>query len=219
MDQSAREQLLERFRAYLEQAPDGRDGQVASASEAPDLFTLLSELAGLKNEVRHESRHLKSALEEFRALFERLSTANDRLAAELERRDQAEREIAQQVDRDLLLELLDLRDRLQAGHEQAERYRPGWLARRGGAREFVAALAEGGAMTLRRLDDTLARRGVAPLPVVGRPFDPQTMQVGEIVQDPARDDGEVVAERRRGFLRHDRLLRPAEVIVNRRERN
>lgn len=216
MNPSARDQLLERFRAYLDQASDS---PVAPGSEAPDLFTLLSELAGLKNEVRHESRHVKSALEEFRALFDRLSSANDRLAAELDRREQAEQVAGQQADRDLLLELLDLRDRLQAGHEQAERYHPGWLARRGGAGEFVAALAEGGAMTLRRLDDMLARRGVVPLPVVGRPFDPQTMQVGEIVQDPSRGDGEVVAERRRGFLRHDRLLRPAEVVVNKRERN
>jgi molecular chaperone GrpE (heat shock protein) len=40
------------------------------------------------------------------------------------------------------------------------------------------------------------------------------MHAGEVVEDPARPEGQVVAERRRGFTQHDRLLRAAEVVVN-----
>ena len=64
-----------------------------------------------------------------------------------------------------------LRDRLQAGKLQVDRYRPGWLARRGGAAEFVGGMAEGMAMNLRRLDDTLGRRRVRPLETLHRPLD------------------------------------------------
>lgn len=216
MDTAARDELIARFGAYLEAVGEAPPGPAPSA---PDLFTLLSELAALKNEVKIESRQLKSALDQFRELFDSLRQANDRLGGELERRREEEQRARQQSERELLLELLELRDRLQAGHEQAQRYRPGWLARRGRAAEFVGGMAEGLGMSLRRLDETLTRRGVEALAALGRPFDPQTMQVGEIVQDRSRPDGEVLGELRAGFRHGDRLLRPAEVIVNKAQRD
>jgi len=218
MDPSVRAQLLERFSAYL----DGVDDTAAPAEQepgvAPDLYTLLSELAGLKNEVKIESRQVKGALEEFRQVCETLRQDNERLGGELERRGEEVRRECDRDERDLLGELVEVRDRLHAGAEQARRYRPSWLARRGGAGEFVAGMAEGLAMSLRRFDDVLARRGVRALDVVGRAFDPQTMQVGELAEDAAHADGEVLGELRRGFRHRDRLLRPAEVVVNKLER-
>lgn len=213
MEADAREQLIARFVAYLDAASEPSS---EAASSAPDLFTLLSEVAALKNEVKLEARQVKTALDQFRELFDTLRQANERLDSELERCTEQARLVHQQRERELLLELLDLRDRLQAGHDQAQRYRPGWLARRGGAAEFVGGMAEGGAMSLRRLDELLARRDVLPLEVVGAAFDPQTMQVGDVVEDRSHPDGQVLAERRRGFRQRDRLLRPAEVIVNKR---
>lgn len=209
--EDVREQLIARFSAYLDATLDQSH---ETETAAPDLYTLLGEVAALKNEVKLESRQVKTALDQFRELFDTLKQANDRLGGELERRTDQERLDRQQGERELLIELLDLRDRLQAGHDQARRYRPGWLARRGGAAEFVGGMAEGGAMSLRRLDEILARRDVVPLTVVGKPFDPQTMQVGEVVAERAHPDGQVLDERRKGFRQGDRLLRPAEVIVN-----
>jgi len=215
MNPSVREQLLERFSAYLDAVDDTAAPAEQEPGVAPDLYTLLSELAGLKNEVKIESRQVKGALEEFRQVFETLRQDNERLGGELERRGE---EVRGECERDLLGELVELRDRLHAGAEQARRYRPSWLARRGGAGEFVAGMAEGLAMSLRRFDDVLARRGVRALDVVGRAFDPQTMQVGELAEDAAHADGEVLGELRRGFRHRDRLLRPAEVVVNKLER-
>jgi molecular chaperone GrpE len=71
------------------------------------------------------------------------------------------------------------------------------------------------AMNLRRLDETLARRGLRRLAAVGNPFDPQTMHAAELARDPGRPNGQVVTELRPGWLLHDRLLRAAEVVVNR----
>jgi len=71
------------------------------------------------------------------------------------------------------------------------------------------------AMNLQRLDDILARRGVRPLRVLGLRFDPQTMHAAEAGPDPGQADGLVLAELRRGFVQGQRLLRPAEVVVNR----
>ena len=214
MDPAARERLMARFSAYLdavdEPAPEP-DGDV------PDLYTLLAELSALKNEVKLESRQVRAALDQFGALFDTLREANTRLGDELGRQREREALQRREGDHDLLLDLLDLRDRLQAGCNQARRYRPGWLVRRGGAVAFVAGMADGLDMNLRRLDETLARRGVHPLEVLDRAFDPQTMHEADTRHDPAREVGLVVGELRRGFLQQGRLLRPAEVIVNKRD--
>jgi molecular chaperone GrpE len=214
MEPAVRDQLLERFRDYLERV---NEAPTASAAEAPDLFTLLGEQAALKNEVKLESRQMKAALEQFRSLFTTLEQANARLGDELARQREREALARQEAERDLLVELLELHDRLQAGHDQAHRYRASWLARRRAA-QFVASMAEGMAMILRRLDEILARRGVRPLDTLNQAFDPQTMHALGTEHHPDRPPGLVVGETRRGFLYRDRLLRPAEVTVNKETR-
>jgi len=218
MDEAEKDALAGRFRAYLDLPPGP---SLASAGDAqdepagPDLFTLLAELAALKNEVKLESRQVKGALDEFRGLFEALSKAHDQIAEEQQRRREQDRAARARERKDLLLELLELRDRLQAGQASAAGHRPRGLFGRRQARAFATAMADGLAMNLRRLDETLARRGVRPLPALGRPFDPHRMHAAEVAGDPARPAGEVVAELRPGFLLDGELLRPAEVVVNR----
>lgn len=222
MDAADREQWLARFADYLDRAADPADPTQGEPGgepggdlgPAPDLFTLLAEVAALKNEVKLESRQVKSALDQFREAFDLVRQAQTRLVEGESQRVEAERQARQGAERDLLLELLDLRDRLQAGYDQARRYHPGWLHRRNRADAFIGGMAQGLGMNLKRLDDTLARRGVRPLPVMGRRFDPQTMQAAEAGRDPTQPDGLVLAELRRGFVQGERLLRPAEVVVN-----
>jgi molecular chaperone GrpE len=230
MDEAAKQQLVERFRAYLdatdaetfaadiEQAPEAAPEAAPedALAAAPDLFSLLAELAALKNEVKLESRQVKGALDQFRELFDTLRDANARIMDEQQQRSQQAQAAAQQTQKTLLLELLELRDRMQAGHDQCLRFRPGWFGRRRAA-EFVASMAEGMAMNLRRLDETLSRRGVRPLPVLEQRFDPHRMHATELTADPKRDAGLVVAELRKGFLLNGELLRAAEVVVNRPE--
>lgn len=222
MDLATRERLLERFAAYLDAQPGPGESDLDPSTQAagpepqaPDLFTLLAELTALKNEVKLESRQVKGALDQFRDAFDLVRRTQGRLdEGEAERRE-SDRRAREASERDLLLELLELRDRFQAGYDQARRYDPGWLARLGKADSFVAKMAEGMGMNLGRLDDTLARRGVRPLRALGQRFDPQTMHAAEAGWDSSQADGLVLAERRRGFLQGERLLRPAEVVVNR----
>ncbi|NEX17595.1 MAG: nucleotide exchange factor GrpE [Halochromatium sp.] len=215
MERAMQEDLAERLRAYLDQPQQAIAAHAPPTAEAPDLFSLLAELAGLKNEVKLESRQLKAALDEFRGLFEALEAAQARAEEDHRRRREQERATQARERKDLLLELLDLRDRLQAGHGTAAGYRPRGLSGRRKLRAFAGSMAEGLGMNLRRLDEILARRGVQPLPVLGRSFDPYRMHAVELASDPERAHGEVVAELRPGFLLDDELLRPAEVVVNR----
>lgn len=211
MEDPARERLLARFTAYLDGLP--AEGPVRHDSP-PDLFSLFAEVAALKTEVKLEGRQVKAALEEFRALVEPLTASNRLLENELERcREQSKGGGEEVVDRGLLLELLELHDRLRAGRDQATRFRAPWPARLVRADAFASAMAEGLAINLRRLEDTLARRDVHPIDVIGRPFDPHIMHAGEVVVDDNKPEGVVVGERRRGFMIGDRLLRAAEVVV------
>jgi molecular chaperone GrpE len=217
MDEAAKDQHTARFKAYLDSADATLEGGAGfEGASAPDLFTLLAEVATLKNEVKLESRNVKSAVEEFRGLYATLREANTRLADEQARSREQEQLLGQQAQKELLLDLLELRDRMQAGRDQASRFRPGLLVHRVAVR-FVASMADGMAMNLRRLDETLARRGVRPLPALGQPFDPHTMHAAELADDPTQDKGMVVGELRKGFLFQDKLLRSAEVVVNRPE--
>lgn len=74
-------------------------------------------------------RQVRTALEEFRGLFDNLRESQTRLADEQERRCEQTRAADRAGWRDMLLELLELRDRLQAGQEQAARFQPHWYAR------------------------------------------------------------------------------------------
>lgn len=219
MDAATQEALIEQFRAYLEtqmqnDPPEVPDTESADAA-TPDLFTLLAELAALKNEVKLESRQVKTALDSFRELFDDVRTSHAQTLSEQERRREQTQAAERAAMREQLLEWLDLRDRLQAGHDQSARFRPRWWARQGRAPRLIGSLVEGMSMNLRRCDEILARRGVRPLPTLGHMFDPQCMHAVELVCDPHRPQGEVVAEQRSGWLLDDDLLRPAEVVVNR----
>lgn len=69
-------------------------------------------------------------------------------------------------------------------------------------------------MTLRRLDELLARQHVRPLEVLGITMDPHLMKVVELDHRPELDNGIVTAELRKGFRWGDEILRLAEVKVN-----
>jgi len=65
----------------------------------------------------------------------------------------------------------------------------------------------------RQLLDVLRRRGVEPLDVLDRPFDPNWHEA--VAYEPVADrpDGQILGEVRRGYRLGDRLLRPAMVRV------
>lgn len=214
MDDSTKQALLSRFSAWLEtleDAPEPPD----EGSETADLYSVFVELAALRSEVRTESRLVKEALEQFRGVFETLQTSHATLQRELDRARAATRDQAQAALRPLLLDVIDLRDRLGAALALAGAVRPRWhdrLLRRppsGGA-----AWQEGLRMTVRRLDQVLLDRRVVAMRLVGRPLDPRLARVIGTSPDASVADGVVIEEVRTGFLWDDQVLRTAEVIVS-----
>ena len=214
LDDAEKERLVEDFRACLEQWEE----EGAEDDQPVDLRTLLGEMAALKNEVRLESRQFKSALDELKSFGEALGAHNERLARDLDRARGDAAEAQRQAERRLLLGMLDVRDRLQAGADAAAARRPSALARLvPGETRFARALGEGLTFTLQRLDELLATHRVRPIDALGQPLDPQRMRAVGVETVPEAPDGVVLREARRGFLHGGELLRAGEVIVNKKE--
>jgi hypothetical protein len=109
MDPAIRESLLKRLEAYLDEfdaaeAPEADVAERATATrmasdgareaadeEARDLFSVFVEIAAARNEVLAQSRIVKDALDQFRAVFETLQTTNAALDRELEQAHQRAR--------------------------------------------------------------------------------------------------------------------------------
>lgn len=221
LDDAQRELLVEQFRHFVEQAttsPWIGDEAVEGAPTKVDLATLLAEMTVLKNELRLQSRHFRNTLDELRRFGNDLRESAERQERELERAREQVVAVERHAARPLLLALLDLRDRLQAGAEAAERLPSSFLSRLvPGPKRLAASLAEGQRLTLQRIDDLLAGYRVRPITVEQRPFDPQHMRVAGIEAGKTGDsvaDGTVLREVRRGYYYDNELLRAAEVIVS-----
>ena len=81
--------------------------------------------------------------------------------------------------------------------------------------QTVQSILTGYGMSLQRLDRAIAQHELEPIPAVGEPFDPERMEVLEVVADSQRPSGEVVEEIRRGYLWHGKVFRFAQVKVSR----
>ncbi|MFO0926830.1 MAG: nucleotide exchange factor GrpE [Gemmataceae bacterium] len=84
--------------------------------------------------------------------------------------------------------------------------------------EALDAVITGYEMSLERVERALERHGLEPIPAVGEPFDPETMEAVEAVADSGRPAGEVLDEVRRGYLYPGRVFRYAQVRVARGDR-
>lgn len=222
MDPTTKESLLDRLRTYLDgldaaDAPEVDAASDGADDEASDLYSVFVEIAGLRNEARAQARLVKDALDQFRALFETLQSSNAALDRELKEVRARAREQDRALLRPLLLDMLDVRDRLAAGLAAypPERARP-WWARWRRIASTADPWREGMEMTLWRLDRALADRGVTPIATIGRLFAPAIARVVATRDDPSVAEGWVIAEIRAGFEWDGELLRAAEVIVAKR---
>ncbi len=212
MDDSIKQALLSRFQAYLDTAEAEAP---APRAETADLYSLFVEVAGLRSEVRTESRLVKEALDQFRGVFDMLQASQANMQQDLDRVRSAARDQADAALRPLLLDVIDLRDRILAALKLAGTARPGWvgrLLRRPASGD--AAWQEGLRMTVRRLDQALLDRRVVPIQLVGLPFDPRRARVVATQAGSSAAAGTVLEEVRTGFLWNDQVLRTADVIVS-----
>jgi molecular chaperone GrpE len=168
----------------------------AVATEAADVGTLLIENKSL----REENKSLQDRL--LRALAE----------AENVRR-QADRAIAESRQysiSEFARELLPVLDNLERTIAAAQPHSLTSVEN--------AALVEGVQATLRAFLRTLEGFGVRPIDAQGKAFDPNFHEAVMEIDDRSRPPGIVAQVVEQGYTIHDRLLRPARVVVSKRRK-
>ena len=205
--------LLEEFQTYLEQT----DLAHIISAEQPDLSILLSEMAGLRSEVKAESRHFKTTLDTLDNALTTVQTANKALADELAAHSERLQQMRSETLRMLLLDIVDIYDRLSAGFGVLQNYHPVSSFFNHSKKQdirFIKSFKEGQSITLKRFEQLLQRHNVSSIDCIGKLLDPRTMSAVEIDHDPKLDNGIVIDELRKGFLFENHVLRLAEVKVN-----
>ncbi|HIJ56246.1 MAG TPA: nucleotide exchange factor GrpE [Deltaproteobacteria bacterium] len=80
--------------------------------------------------------------------------------------------------------------------------------------ENNSSVVEGVRMTLSGILDLIEKHQVSPIESVGKPFDPQFHQAFQQEESEDHQSNTVLKEFQKGYLLHDRLLRPAMVVVS-----
>lgn len=230
---------LSDFESWLqdlpEKPPSGTGAATDTDVEACDLFTLLSEFAALRQEIRMQNREQHRTIgvldtlagetqnglreaDDIRAEHRRAVDAVDLLARELkasaeQMRHRFEEALAREAEKRTVLPFLDLRDALLRGRAAArETAKPSGIFRK--PPKAMAAVIEGYEMTVRRFDRALAAVGIQPVDACGKPFDPAVMRAVETCSRKGMAKGIVAAEPLSGFVRGAEVIRTAEVVVN-----
>ena len=75
-------------------------------------------------------------------------------------------------------------------------------------------IAEGVDMTLKEILKVFEKFNVKPIEALGKPFDPNFHQAAMRKETNERPENTVLNELEKGYMIHDRLLRPAMVVVS-----
>jgi len=156
---------------------------------------------GLKEKLRKkdaEIKRLQKGLDELKETYLRKLADMENLRKRFERERS---EYQQYALSGLLLELLGIADNFERALQSAPAAGDGKTFR------------EGVELILRMFQNLLAKNGVRPIVLEGRAFDPAFHHAMAVEESEEVAEPEIEAELQKGYLHHDRLLRPTLVKV------
>jgi molecular chaperone GrpE len=200
----------------LEQDLEGgaADKPEVSQPDKPDLSQTAA-AQKLRKEYEAERGELQARIEELEQKLEAVQEERDqtkerlmRSAADLEnyrKRSKREREEMRKYGIDkLCLELLPAVDNLERALAHAE------------ASEEESNILDGVKMVYKQILSALEKHGVTGFDAEGEKFNPEHHEAIQQVESSEHETGEVVEQFQKGYVIHDRLLRPALVSVAKR---
>ena len=101
-------------------------------------------------------------------------------------------------------DLLPVRDSLERGLEAAN-----------DPAATVEALKEGKQLIMKMLTKAMGDHGLKTIDPAGEPFDPEKHEAMTMLTSDQHDENTVIDVVEKGYQLHDRLIRPAKVVVSR----
>jgi molecular chaperone GrpE len=191
-----------------EAPPPGQEpAKVPAAPPAPDKKDPEAKAAAaegarhLKEKLKRkeaEAKHLKKELDELKDAHVRRLADLENLRKRIEREKS---EFQRYALSGLLLELLDITDNFERALQSAPSDADG------------KTLRAGVELILRMFQSLLARNGVRPIVLKDRTFDPNFHHAMTVEESDRVEEPEVEEELQKGYMHHDRLLRPTMVKV------
>lgn len=221
-----KEQTLMDFAQWIRDLPDSPPKVDGVTMDSCDLYTLLSEFSGLRQEIRLQNREQHRtirSLEEIKqgteqsvhtitslsdSCFETLQKMQD-IADDLKNVEETQRAA---IEKQSVLPFLDLRDALVRGLSAARQVSStkGLFVR---PPKEISGVIDGYEMSIRRFDRALDAFGIHPVDAVGKPFDPKIMRAVGTREVPGKEKGIVVEEQFCGYTMGSDIIRTSEVIV------
>jgi len=214
--EAQKKQLLEQFQSYLDQ----NTVESVLNSDVINSSSLLNDLSGLKSAINAESNHFKHSLETLHSALLTVQQDNKVLAATLTASTEQLKQQHEELKHNMLLELIEIYDRLNSGMQILQNYRPVKSVFKNSRKKdisFIKRFDQGQGMTIRRFEQLFHRYQVSKINCLGKPLDPETMIAVETSHEKKLENGIVLEELRAGFLYQNKVLRLAEVKVNRRD--
>jgi len=72
---------------------------------------------------------------------------------------------------------------------------------------------------LKNIDSLLEEHGVVPINALGEIFDPNLHEAIAVISDDSLDDGTITKELRKGYISHNRTLRPTLVEISKKSQS
>jgi molecular chaperone GrpE len=167
---------------------DNRVNEITSEKPESDLLSPEAELARMKAEYEARYDQMLRTIAEFE---------NTKKRAEREKE-----EFLKYALEGIVKDLIPTVDNIERAIESTKQ-----------SKDFDA-LAEGIQMIHKQFLNLLERRGVTPIEAVGQPFDPTQHEAIMLMESEEFPENRVIQEFQRGYLLHDRVVRPAMVSVS-----
>ncbi len=158
----------------------------------------------LKTRVQELEAELERRAEEAKANYDRYLRERADLENFKKRAAREREEVVRYATEPLVRSLLPVIDNLERAVEHA--------ATGGNGQPLIAGVN----LVLKGLRDALEQYGVRAVTAVGERFDPAIHEAMEQVDSAEHEPNTVIREHQKGYVLHDRLLRPALVGVSRR---
>lgn len=197
-DAESAEQNDERWSEAMAHSGDG-DGLTSDAAEpAPTDADLVDRIGQHIGQLEQELAEARAERDQFRDLALRARADLDNYQKRASRDRETDRKFAAQP---LVTDLLGAIDNLDRALAAADA---------GG----VEGLLEGVRMVRKNVSDILARYNIHAIVPLGEPFNPDVHEA--IMQQPSAEHppGTVLIVYRTGYVMHERVIRPAQVVVS-----